>query len=103
MYWTNTQDIFSHDNNKNMKNENLIQEVYSELVDLGWPDVEVSKIDNYSSTRKFDYFDLYPNKRIITINPNPKTSSWVFDFSNDKLKELKEEMIKLFSKNINEK
>jgi hypothetical protein len=82
------QDTFSHDKN----NEDLIQDVYKELVDLGWFN-NLEKEEKYSSIRDIDFSELYPKEFIISINSTPKKSNWVLELARRK---------KLASRNKNE-
>jgi len=62
-----------------MKNENLIQEVYSELVDLGWPNnlekqVNFGELDHSDNT----YVGVFTNAILTSLESNSKIPSKYF-------------------------
>lgn len=75
------QDIFSHDKN----NENLIQDVYKELVDLGWfNNLEKKEVEEINFG-ELDHPDNDDTLRYFTskIKANSKIPSKYFDIIDD--------------------
>lgn len=70
-----------------MKTENLIQEVYSELVGLGWPDnlekpVNFGELD-HSDTDVGVFTNVFTNAILTSLKTNSKIPSKYFDIIDD--------------------